>query len=101
MPFTPKTDWEELPSTATPVTADELTRVENGISDVTDLAEAAVPSARTVNGKALSANITLNGADIPATGYTIGTGVVAVTAADTLNAAIAKLEARLVILEGA
>lgn len=98
MPFTPKTDWEDLPSTDTPVTAAELTRMQNGIADATDLAEAAVPATRTINGESLSANITLNGAEIVATGYTIGTAA-AVAATDTLNAAIGKLEARILELE--
>src|SRR5690606_27641284 len=45
MPFVPKTDWEDLPSTATPVTAAELTRLEQGVSDVFDIAEAPVTAA--------------------------------------------------------
>lgn len=100
MPFTPKTDWEELPSTATPVTGTELTRIENGIADVTDLAEAAVPETRTVNAKPLSGDIVINGADVLATGYTLGSAG-AVAATDSLNAAVSKLEARIVALEGA
>lgn len=98
MPFTPKTDWQDLPNTTTPVTAAELTRVENGIADATDLAEAAVPATRTVNAIALSSNVVLDGDDLLATGYTIGTAA-AVAATDTLNEAIGKLEARIVALE--
>lgn len=98
MPFTPKTDWEDLPSTATPVTATELTRVENGIADAMDLAEAAVPETRTVNAKALTSNIVLDGDDIVATGYVIGTAA-ALADTDTLIEALGKLEARIVALE--
>lgn len=152
MPYIPKTDWEDLPSTATPVTAAELVRIETGIADVTEAvdnlpapleigsgadqaaagnhthsgltADAAagtasvrtlgtgaqqaaagnhthatlVPTTRTVNGSALSANITLDGADLALTGYAIGTAA-PVAATDTVNAAIAKLEARIVALE--
>lgn len=154
MPFVPKTDWEDLPSTATPVSAAELTRMSQGIADVTDAVEnlpapleigtgadeaaagnhthagltadqaagtasirtlgtganqaaagndtritGAVPGTRTINGTALSSNVTLDGGDIDLTGYTIGTGVVAVAATDSVNDAIAKLEARIVELE--
>ncbi|WP_166905920.1 hypothetical protein [Mycobacterium sp. DL440] len=61
-----------------------------------------VPTTRTVNGKALSANVTLTGADAALTGYTIGTvAEAAVAPADTVNAAIAKLEKRIADLEAA
>ena len=33
MPFTPKLDWQDSPSTATPITASELIRIENGIAE--------------------------------------------------------------------
>lgn len=52
----------------------------------------AVPTSRTVNGSALSANVTLDGADIALTGYTKPNATSAVAAADTVNAAIGKLE---------
>lgn len=57
-----------------------------------------VPTSRTVNTKPLSANIVLNGADVAITGYAIGTEA-ALAAADTLNEALGKLEARIVALE--
>ncbi|AFU20729.1 head-tail connector protein [Mycobacterium phage Marcell] len=59
-----------------------------------------VPTTRTVNTKALSANVVLNGADVALTGYEIGTEPeAAVAAADTVNEAIAKLEKRIADLE--
>ncbi|QGJ90455.1 hypothetical protein SEA_TRAFT412_18 [Mycobacterium phage Traft412] len=59
-----------------------------------------VPTSRTVNTKALSANVVLNGADVALTGYEIGTEAeAAVAAADTVNEAIAKLEKRIADLE--
>ncbi|AKU42458.1 capsid decoration protein [Mycobacterium phage Simpliphy] len=57
-----------------------------------------VPTSRTVNGKALSGNVTLTGADVALTGYTAGTAD-NVAATDTVIAAIAKLEARIAELE--
>ncbi|UEM46153.1 hypothetical protein SEA_PINKCREEK_93 [Mycobacterium phage Pinkcreek] len=59
---------------------------------------ALVPPTRTVNGKALSANVTLGGGDVALTGYAAGTAE-PVAATDTVNAAIAKLEARIAALE--
>ncbi|ACH62773.1 hypothetical protein SEA_CACTOJAQUE_97 [Mycobacterium phage Cactojaque] len=59
---------------------------------------ALVPPTRTVNGKALSANVTLGGGDVALTGYAAGTAE-PVSATDTVNAAIAKLEARIAALE--
>lgn len=55
-----------------------------------------VPTIRTVNGQALSGDITLDGADIQLTGYTKGEDTSAVAPTDTINAAIAKLENRIV-----
>ena len=54
-----------------------------------------VPTTTTVNGNALSSNVTLDGADIALTGYTKPGSTSAVAAADTVNAAIGKLEAAL------
>lgn len=51
-----------------------------------------VPQTTKVNDKALSGNVTLNGADIALTGYSKGSDKTAVAATDTVNAAIAKLE---------
>jgi len=58
---------------------------------------AAVPVARTVNAKPLSANVVLNGADVVLTGMAAGTAV-AVAATDTVNVAIAKLQAQITAL---
>lgn len=55
-----------------------------------------VPTTRTVNGQALSGDITLDGADIQLTGYVKGEDTSAVAPTDTVNAAIAKLENRIV-----
>ena len=55
----------------------------------------AVPTSRTVNGSALSSNVTLDGADIALTGYTKPNATSAIAAADTINAAIGKLETAL------
>jgi len=51
-----------------------------------------VPTTRKVNNNALSADITLSGADIAATGYTKAASVAAIAATDTINAALGKLE---------
>lgn len=58
------------------------------------LAENAVPKTRKVNNKALSADVTLTGADVALTGYSKGTNT-AVVASDTVNAAIGKLEGQI------
>lgn len=61
-----------------------------------------VSTTRTVNGKPLSANVTLTGADAALTGYAIGTvAEAAVAPTDTVNAAMAKLEKRIADLEAA
>lgn len=53
-----------------------------------------VQKTQTVNGKALSGNITLDGSDIALTGYTT-TGISGdVAATDTINAAVAKVEVK-------
>jgi hypothetical protein len=51
-----------------------------------------VPTTTTVNTKALSSNITLDGADIALTGYAKAETASAVAATDTINAAIGKIE---------
>lgn len=48
--------------------------------------------AYTVNNKAISTNPVLNGADIALTGYSKGSDATAVSANDTVNAAVGKLE---------
>jgi hypothetical protein len=52
----------------------------------------AVPTTRTINGNALSADVTLDAADVALTGYTKPNATGAVAATDTVNAAIGKLE---------
>ena len=51
-----------------------------------------VPTARTVNSKALSSNIVLNGADLVITGYSKPSSTSALAATDTINVALGKLE---------
>lgn len=51
-----------------------------------------VTTSTTVNSKALSGNITLDGSDIALTGYTKASAVSAIAATDTVNQAIGKLE---------
>ena len=51
-----------------------------------------VPTTTTVNAKALSSDITLDGADVKVTGYAKADSAAAVTANDTVNQAIGKLE---------
>jgi|SRR5690606_4823664 hypothetical protein len=98
MAYTPKT-WADGPTGNTPITADELNRIETGVDEAHTGLESAVPTSRTVNGKALSSNVTLGGADLALTGYTAGTAG-DLAASDTINAAFAKLEARIAELEG-
>lgn len=52
----------------------------------------AVPTTRTVNGHALSADVTVTGADVAITGYQKPNATSAVAATDTVNVAIGKLE---------
>ena len=51
-----------------------------------------VDKTTTVNGKALSSNITITGADVALTGYAKGASATAITALDSVNVAIGKLE---------
>ena len=51
-----------------------------------------VPTTTTVNSKALSSDITLNGADVALTGYAKPETASAVAATDTINQAIGKIE---------
>lgn len=57
-------------------------------------ADNAVPNTRKVNNKALSADVTLSGADIIATGYVLGTDTT-IAATDTINAALGKAQAQI------
>ena len=52
----------------------------------------AVPTSRTINGNALTADVTLTGADLVATGYSKPNATGAIAATDTVNEAIGKLE---------
>lgn len=74
-------------------------RIETAESDI-DGAQKAITEIKgyTVNKKAISTNPVLNGGDITLTGYTTVTGGT-VAAADTVNAAINKLESALVWYE--
>ena len=71
-----------------------LSKLENQI-DAKQTAGNYVPTTTTVNGEALSSNVTLDGADIALTGYSKPASTSAVAASDTINAAIGKLEAAL------
>ena len=55
----------------------------------------AVPTTRTVNSQALSADVVLTGADVAITGYTKPNATSAIAATDTVNVAVGKLEAAL------
>lgn len=66
------------------------------IDDVTGLQaalDAKVASTTKVNGKALTADVTISGADVALTGYVKGVSG-AIAATDTVNAALGKLEAK-------
>ena len=81
-----QSDWNQTDSTA-----DDF--IKNKPTIPTTAAEVgAVPTSRTVNGNALSADVTLDGADIAVTGYTKPASTSAIAASDTVNAAIGKLE---------
>lgn len=68
--------WNNNVSGGTPITAEKLNHIEDGIYNSAKTADTAntskVPTSRTVNGKALSANITLAASDIK---YSDGTTV--------------------------
>ena len=51
-----------------------------------------VPTTRKVNNKELSSDVTLTGADVATTGYTKASTAAAITAGDTVNVALGKLE---------
>lgn len=69
------------------------------ISDMNSTLANYVPTTRKVNDHALSGDVTIDGADVKLTGYTKGTNAEAIAADDTINAAIAKLENRVVAAE--
>ena len=82
-------DWNQTVTTAGDYIKNKPT-IPTTAADV-----GAVPTTRTVNGNALSADVTLDGADIAVTGYTKPATTSAIAASDTVNAAIGKLEAAL------
>lgn len=63
--------------------------------------QVAAINAYTVNGQKISENPVLDGADIKITGYSKGSSTAAIAATDTVNAAIAKLENRVVAAQNA
>lgn len=63
--------------------------------------QVAAINAYTVNGQKISENPVLDGADIKITGYSKGSSTAAIAATDTINAAIAKLENRVVAAQNA
>lgn len=63
--------------------------------------QVAAINAYTVNGKKISENPVLGGADVKLTSYAKGSSTAAIAATDTVNAAIAKLENRVVAAQAA
>jgi hypothetical protein len=68
-----------------------LGKLENQIAAKQDSGNY-VPTTRTVNGNALSSDVTLTGANVAVTGYTKPATTSAIAATDTVNQAIGKLE---------
>ncbi len=74
------------------VASDIPTIAQSQVTSLTTDLAAKVPTTRTINGKDLTTNITLTGADIALTGYTIaGTAGTLPAATDSVNVAIGKL----------
>lgn len=74
------------------VASDIPTIAQSQVTNLTTDLAAKVPTTRTINGKDLTTNITLTGADIALTGYTIaGTAGTLPAATDSVNVAIGKL----------
>ena len=82
-------DWDQDDSTAEDYILNKPT-IPTTAADV-----GAVPTNRTINGNALSADVTLTGADVAITGYQKPNSTSAIAATDTLNDAIGKLETAL------
>ncbi len=59
-----KQSWQDSPAKTSPLSADRLSHMEDGISAADSLAAAAVPSTRKVNGQALSGDVTLIASDV-------------------------------------
>ena len=73
-------------------TTAEINCLDGVTSSIQTQLNGKVPTSRTINGIALSSNITLTGASIKLTGYSEGSSTAVVAAGDTVNAAIAKLQ---------
>ena len=73
-------------------TTAEINCLDGVTSSIQTQLNGKVPTSRTINGIALSSNITLTGANIKLTGYTEGSSTAVVAAGDTINAALAKLQ---------
>lgn len=74
----------------------KLTHIDGRpIQDYTLAGLGGVPTSRTINGYNLTANRTLNGADVKITGYSKPDSTSALAATDTINAALGKLETAL------
>ncbi len=86
-----------VPTTASDVGAAASSHTHTE-SDITDLGSY-VPTSRKVNNNDLSNDVTLDGADITITGYAVANSAAALTASDTVNGALAKLEKRIADLE--
>ncbi|MDR2858931.1 MAG: pyocin knob domain-containing protein [Mediterranea sp.] len=66
--------------------------VNQGLGKLEKNFDSYVPITRTVNSKALSANITLAGGDVPLTSYTKASSSSAISTSDTINSGLGKLE---------
>lgn len=73
-------------------TTDEINYLDGVTSSIQTQLNGKVPTSRTINGIALSSNITLTGASIKLTGYSEGSSTAVVAATDTINVALAKLQ---------
>ena len=86
-------DADGLVTSGTNLVASDIPTIEQSqVTNLTTDLAAKVPTTRTINGKELTTNITLTGADVALTGYTIaGTAGTLPAATDTVNTAIGKL----------
>ena len=86
-------DANGLVTSGTNLIASDIPTIEQSqVTNLTTDLAAKVPTTRTINGKALTTNITLTGGDIALTGYTIaGTAGTLPADTDTVNVAIGKL----------
>lgn len=86
-------DANGLVTSGTDLVASDIPTIEQSqVTNLTTDLAAKVPTTRTINGKDLTTNISLTGADIKLTDYTIAATAGTLPAAtDTVNAAIGKL----------